>query len=394
MRRYRRNANQRFKFVFKRVFFVLLCAALITGVAILTGNLLKNKVDAANDLLESIEKEPVVGVETNDTIPELNLGGEVYSDFTVSASGAALSNYTTEDNLILRVNTISETYDTVSVTLSDENGIVYTSPALMDVLRLPDTEGDAAYKMLVSLCTAAKAKNLRISGVLASSLPVMETKTAALVDATLAGELYSLGFDEVLFTHVMPEETDKERIQIAKDYLEAIRYSIGSGLTIGAVLPVSVYRDISFTQQVQMMASVVDFLAVDFTGVTVYNDDPNLTLEKVCLSLKGTFQVYNLRIVLANPNLSQLAEQYNLLNSMELTNLQFLGEITPAVLAEAYTETNEDVTETSPESDVSGNPAPQKNPYATSGSNNSQTTQDGDSAETYYQSGESGSSWY
>ncbi|MBQ7923363.1 MAG: hypothetical protein IJ325_12455 [Clostridia bacterium] len=395
MRRYRRSANQKIKFVFKRILFVLFCAALIIGFAILTGNLLQNKVDAANDRLESLPDAPENSPETGDLLPDLEISGDVYSELTVAASGVILGSHATDDDLILRVNTVAETYDTVSVTLSDENGIVYTSPALLDVLRLPEDEGDDAYRALISLCTAAKAKNLRISGVLYSSLPVMEADAAALVDATLAGELYELGFDEVLFTHVMPEETDKERIQIAKEYLEKVRNTIGSGLTIGVVLPVSVYRDVTFTQQVQMMASAADFLAVDLTAVTTVNDEPEMTLEKVCLSLRGMFQVYNLRIILANPNMSQLAEQYDLLTSMELTNIQFLGEITPAVLAEAYTQTSdESAADTASESETSGDPQPQKNPYATSGSNNTGNTGDDDSAETYYQSGTSGSSWY
>ena len=361
----------------------------------LTGNLLQNKVDKANELLEALPTPGNPSSETKDEQVDVEFDGNVYSNLVVSASGLDLKKYTSDDNRILRVNTIAENYDTVSVTLSDENGIVYTSPALMDVLRLPAASEDGSYQALVSLCTAAKAKNLRISGVLSSSLPVMEAETAALVDATLAKELYSLGFDEVLFTDTMPEETDKVQIQIAKEYLETIRESVGDGFTLGIVLPISVYKDVTYTQQVQMIASVVDFMAVDFTSVTISNNDPDMTLEKICLSLQGMFKVYNLRIVLANPNISQLAEQYNLLTSMEMTNIQFLGEITPSLLADAFIDSSVESTEdTSAEIDTSEDPLPQRNPYATSGSNQSGTDDATSEKETYYQSGESGSSWY
>ncbi|MBE6570353.1 MAG: hypothetical protein E7658_09090 [Ruminococcaceae bacterium] len=396
MRRYRRRSNQNTKFVFRRILFVLVCAACITGLAILTGNLLKNMVEKADERLESLESTLEDAPETTDGMDDIGFSGDVYSDLTVSASGVILKNHTSEDNLVLRVNTIAENYDTVSVTLSDENGIVYSSPALIQALRLPAGDGDGSFESLVSLCTAAKAAGLRISGVLSSSLPVMDADTAALVDGTLAGELYSLGFDEVLFSDIMPEETDRDRIEIAENYLKSIRSAVGDGLCIGTVLPLSVYRDVSFTQQIQMIASVVDFLAVDFTEITVINNEPDMTLESVCLALKGTFQVYNLRIVLANPNMEQLAEQYNLLTAMELTNIHFIGEITPSVLSDALTaDTAETADETETEAETAGDPVPQRNPYATSGSNGSDSG-DGDETEkeTTYQSGESGSSWY
>jgi len=393
VRYYRRKANQRAKAVILRILFVVFCAAVITGLAILTGNLLKNKVESANETLDAIRHPSGNSAGRSDTLTQPDTTGDVYSSLVVSASGVIPGNHTSEDSLILRVNTIAESYDTISVTLTDENGVIYTSPALMDVLRMPETQENDAYKTILSICTAAKAKNLRISGVFSSSLQVMKAETAALVDSTLADELYRMGFHEVLFTDVMPEQADTDKINIAREYLETIRSNTDMGLTIGTVLPVSVYLETDYAKQVQMVASVVDFLAIDLTTVTVANNDPSQTLEKVCQALTGIFQIYNMRIVLANPNINQLADQSSLLNRMELTNIQYLGEITPEMLSEAIIANPDVLVDASPvETDANDLLAPQRNPYATTGSSPADTTKEPE--ETYYRSGEEANSWY
>ena len=53
MRYYRRKANQKVRAVLWRILFIILCAAVIFGLAVLTGNLLKRHVEAATERLDS-----------------------------------------------------------------------------------------------------------------------------------------------------------------------------------------------------------------------------------------------------------------------------------------------------------------------------------------------------
>ena len=57
---------------------------------------------------------------------------------------------------------------------------------------------------LTNAITASKAQGLRLSAVMSSSLSYLDSATAALVDSTIAAELYTLGFHEILLTDILP----------------------------------------------------------------------------------------------------------------------------------------------------------------------------------------------
>ncbi|MBQ4606855.1 MAG: hypothetical protein IJB15_09110 [Clostridia bacterium] len=391
--RFRRKASKKAKTIFFRILFILAAAVIITALAILTGNLLLHKVETASEALES--SVPPSGnaagrIETTDTeIPE-----ESYSSLQVSAAGLDLPVHETEDSLFARIHTIAQTYDTVSIRVTDKNGLLYTSPALTTLLRMPAVTGEnILYTRLASAVTASKAQGLRLSAVMSSSISHLDIATAALVDSTIAAELYTLGFQEILLTDILPDDADTDAITNARRYLQSVRNALsGTGsFFVGASLPVSVYLDAVNAKQVQMLASAVDFLAMDAADIPVAGSN-GMTLEEICLSLTGSFQVYNLRVLLTAANPTLLAAQYNTLIRMGISNIHFLDEVSPETLAEPIPPD----TVTEPDETAEEGTIPQSNPYATTlpsdGTEPVAPEQETEPAETFYRT--EGGSWY
>ena len=110
MRYYRRKANQKVRAVFLRILFVILCAAVIFGLAVLTGNLLKRHVEAATERLDSAKPPSGNAVSRRDAEDEGNDTADSYSSLTVNACGIDWITRTTdglqptaEDALVLRL---------------------------------------------------------------------------------------------------------------------------------------------------------------------------------------------------------------------------------------------------------------------------------------------------
>ena len=391
--RHRRKASKKAKIIFLRILFVLAAAVVITGMAILTGNLLLAKVNSAEEQLESSIPPSGNAAGRDDQTETAPQTGE-YSTLQVFASGLDLKLHETEDSLFSRIHTIAQTYNTVSVNITDASGLLYVSPALSSLVRLPDTGTNTEeYTRLVNMITAAKAQNLRLSAVMTSSLSYLDTAAAALVDSTVAAELYVLGFDEILLTGLLPSDANTDAITNVRRYLQDIHDTLsGTGsFSLGACLPVSIYLDAVNAKQVQLLSSAVDFLAMDASYLPV-NNSSGMTLEEVCTSLSGSFQVYNLRVVLDTDDPALLAAQYNALARMEITNVHFLGETSPEALTEnTVPEEETAVTETEPAETI-----PQVNPYATTlpsnGTGSTSSPSPAEPEETYYRT--EGGSWF
>ncbi|MBQ8402378.1 MAG: hypothetical protein IJX14_10680 [Clostridia bacterium] len=392
--RHRRKASQKAKTIFFRILFVLTAAVVITGMAILTGKALLNKVEKATEELES-SVPPSGNAAGRVNRDESDLAEEAYSSLQVFAAGLDLPYHETEDSLFARIHTIAESCDTVSVKVTGQSGLLYTSPALSELVRMPAVTGDnPLYDRLSLTVTAAKARNLRLSAVMTSSLRMLESATAALVDSTIAAELYAMGFQEILLTDILPYDADTDTINNARWYLQSMQNTLsGSGsFSVGACLPVSVYLDAVNAKQVQMLASSVDFLAMDAADLPVSSAN-GMTLEEVCLSLAGSFQVYNLRVLLTAEDPALLAAQYNTLVRMDIANIHFLGEVSPGTLAEAVLPESEQTPAETTEEEM----IPSSNPYATTlpedgAGSGTEDAVETDPAETFYRT--EGGSWY
>lgn len=360
--RYRRKASQKAKAILFRVLFILAAAAVITGLAILTGNLLLQKVENAEEMLDASVPPSGNAAGRIDTTPPLTTDG--YSPLTVFAVGLNLAVYETEDALYARIHDLAQTYNTLSVDITAGGDLIYVSPSLAALLRLPDLGiNTVSHDRMVHAITAAAARNLRLSAVMSSSLGHMDGETAALIDSTIAAELYAMGFDEILLIDLLDANADTDDITGVRRYLQSVHDALEStgSFSLGACLPSEIYLDADNAKQVQMLSSVVDFLAMDASPLAVAGNGSNMTLGEVCAALAGNFEVYNLRVVLNTIDPVLLSAQYNALIRMGITNIHFLRETSP----ESLEAPEEPETEMLPDSPETEEAIPSTNPYAT-----------------------------
>ncbi len=382
MRHYRRKANQKAKAVLLKILFVILCAAVIFGLAILTGNLLKRHVEAASEMLDNLKPPSGNAVSRKDAEMETNTDEKQYSTLAVNACAIDWIRRTeegltpdAEDALVLRLKSLAETYDTISIAVNDTDGYYYTSPTLLTLLHQPiaatEIMEEDVYKRLSILCDAVKAENLRLSMRINASLTTLDAEAAAILDGTIAKELFAMGADEVLFCGLTDSDADTDAINYARTYLENIRQEVGDDCTIGALLPHTVYTEAVYAKQVQMTATAVDFLAIDLTDAPISTKgDGTMTMETICQSLTGSFQVYNMRVYLATADTALLAMQSAVLDALGITNRQYAIEVTADTLQNALTISIEDEDDVIPvipaedESDTAAETQSHVNPYA------------------------------
>lgn len=419
MRYYRRKANQKAKAVLLKILFVLLCAAAIFGLAILTGNLLKRHVEAASDTLDNLKPPSGNAVSRRDAEMESGTDTEQYSTLVVNACAIDWIRRTeegltpdAEDALVLRLQSLAETYDTISIAVNDTDGYYYTSPTLLTFLHQPiattEITEDSVYRHLSILCDAVKAEDLRLSVQIEASLDTLDAEAAAILDGTIARELFAMGADEVLFCGLTASDADTDAINYARTYLEHIREEVGDSGTIGALLPHTVYIEAAYAKQVQMTASAVDFLAIDLTDAPIStNGDGTMTLETICRSLRGSFQVYNMRVYLSG-DASLAAAQSAVLDTLGITNRQYAHEVTADALRDAMTVPKEDeddvipVIPTEDESETTAETQSRVNPYAVTRPQETTASGEEDTAETAEAEPETedlsyrtdGNSWY
>lgn len=357
--RFRRKASKKFRTICIRVLFVLVAAILITGLAIVTGNMLLRKVERAEESLHANVPPSGYAAERTEA-NEGSLSTEHTEVPEVYAAGFSLTSHTEEESILERLRTIAATYDTMSLSLCDHaNTLLYTSPALSELLRMPTRESDPVYARLRSVVTTAVHTDLRCSAVLASSYPHMPSDTAALVDSTLANELHDLGFHELLLTDVLGDDADTDAITNARRYVQSVHAAAPESLAIGICLPVRVYLNTENAKQLQMLSSVVDFLTMDAADLPITGPS-GTTLSGICLSLSGSFQLYSLRVLLTSTDPVLLAGQYQVLTELGITNLHFIGEVSPELLT--LPAEPEIPAATDPDST---NVIPTTNPYAT-----------------------------
>lgn len=364
--RFRRKASKKVRTVLLRVLFVLAAAAIITGAAILTGNLLLRKVEAAETRLSAHVPPSGNAAERADTIAAPAAKTNVPS---VRASGLDLRTHATDDSIIDRLRTLLRDFDTVSVTITDtadHADLLYTSPALTQLFRMPETTtSDPLYARLRSVATTANHSDLRASAVLSASFARMDADTAALVDGTIAGELQRMGFHELLLTDVLGDDADTDAINTLRRYLANVRKTLtetDEPIAIGVCLPTSVYLNTANAKQLQMLADTVDFLVMDAADLPTTGPS-GTTISGICTSLSGSFQLYSLRVLLTTENLPLLAAQYTALTELGITNLHFTGEITPELLETANAANTEPAPD--PTEDPAEEPLPTTNPYVT-----------------------------
>ncbi len=364
MKYYTRNrfGSARTNQILFRILFVILVAAVITFGTIFLGNYLNQKLDRL--VPESPESEPTdTGVLQKENETDISAS---HRHPSVRGVGLNPHAFSSEDELLLKINALSLSYDTLTMPLTDSDGnLLYSSAALRKQLRLPDDGME--HRMLEDALTGAKANGMRLTALLRPLLVSYSGSylEEATLDAVLFDELASFGFDEVLLipSAVFTSVGEDDATEYFCRYLAACRDAMRSDCTIGVILPQSLYSDSDAAKQIQLYEQNADFLAIEFS--ISQRDTLAKQYRNVLRSIRnllGSFSVYDMRVVITETDANSAAAVYEACLASEITNLTFTSAFLPE---ELIYRVDEDETETPPESMEEETPSGASNPYAT-----------------------------
>ena len=276
-----------------RVIIVIAALLAVSAATIAFGNHLKNKA----------EETTVYGIgagrgDTDDSAPVHGQPGETTSVRGVRSACIALSALTSADKAKEQVDLLAtKGFTGVTVVLVDRDGYLsYTSEAVSKYTK--QRAADIKDPAIVSAITAqAKACSLRSSAVIFSSADFTSNDISAKIDSIVASDAAALGFDEVVA--VLPLDAaslDSILAASAVKYITSLDEAKGSA-ALGAALPLDVFSTPSLSPQVELFASVCDFLAIDLSKKSASAEEAQKAVTDVLDSISGYFTMYDLRAV-------------------------------------------------------------------------------------------------
>ncbi len=352
MKYYRRKrySEKKSKKRLLRVLFVLAAAGVITVSASALGNHLKEKVEEADRRLAALETgTETVGAEESPVHYTAELPTERVSVF---AAGYAFG----EDGDFSSLSEMKARFDTVSVSLTENGVLIYPSPALLALSRVPTDgtawgEGAMTYDGLRSFVSSAKGEGLRVSGVLEASRVGGELVPS--VDLALLRELSGLGFDEVIVTGL--SEMTAEVFTYLTELAEK------GDVTVGAVFPAEEYSDAAKEKQFRMLSAAGVVLCADLNADRFPLEEADENVRRLCAELGGVIGTHGMRIFLDSSDEDYIRAEYHALRGYGIGNIQITKAISYAVLAE-----NDAMREEETEKETV-----EPNPYASTGANQS-----------------------
>lgn len=337
-----------------RVAFVLVCALLLTIFSVLLGSHLKKK--AENSLSLSTDNDTTES--TGENIDDLFPGGVPVKDPAESKRELCAADIditsADADTLCDMIDALSNTYNAISVRITSPGGkLVYISPALMEYVGLDsslidthvtlettddsntddstETEDKISYDIYDNLCAVldkAEEKGLRSVVLFATDSSSLDYSASALskceIDSVIAGELSSLGCDEILIDGLFTEEGQlpHETLRSIIRYLAVLRSRTGDTL-LGLNFSDHVYLIPQNASVIKTLSEYADFLSISIgTSVT----DPSEAYSAVydnCYSLKGNFSMYNLRGIIVSDNGDISAAIHASLKALYARSFQF-----------------------------------------------------------------------
>lgn len=324
-----------------RVAFVLVLVAVTTSAALLLGSYLDERANFAESLLETHEKS-----EPSNEKTEMFPGG-VLSDSDVTEKNVCAAHIevvgVSEESVTESIRALGDMYSAVSINVVSPTGsLVYLSDALMNYVRLDgalvvrpsageaegsEVEGDALPAIKTALAVADEL-GMRKSAVFSASSNVLENSPISnnerITDGIILGEMYDMGFDEVILTSLVTEDAEitTELLKKIVSYLSSLRDYSGE-IDIGVVLPSSVYLVPQSASFIKTLSEYADFLAI---SVNTDAEDPAAAYSSVydnCHSLKGNFSVYNIRGMIETDDVEVAQAVYAALCDLSVKSVQF-----------------------------------------------------------------------
>lgn len=323
MKYYRRKryADKRTQKIALRILFVIAAAVIISVLASILGNHVKKMVEDAENRINAVE----TGASENDAPFLGNLNTELPGEKT-AASAIGISLMPAEE-LVPVLASLGDLFDTVSVKITEGGSLVYTSPAMLTLARVPADDplwsaADLSKGEMEAFASTVKGAGLRLSAVLEAS--VYEGKVLAENDSALVKELAEMGFDEVIITG-LGEITDK-----LPSYLSAVSHET---VSVGVIFPMEDYLN---QKNKGILRTVSQSGVLLCAELTVEEGDTAEKEAKALLStFRSTIETHNLRMVVTSSDDSMVSGAYRALVGSKITNIQIISPISPEALREA-----------------------------------------------------------
>lgn len=347
---YRRNRSGNKKIYF-RILFVLAAALIITILSVFLGIYLQHKVNAAEDMEYAYPEEEIVDS------PGLSADFEAMEVSDIYGAGFDISQYGSEDEIVLSINRLADYYNTLTLPLTDETGtLIYTSPALCEALRMPVPSEHPVFDLISAAATAGQVKNMRICALIAPAEDFA-------FDAVLIRELASMGFDEVLFAPEFGESISYLQALAFRDFLSDCAEDAAITCSLGVMLPAGHFIRTADAKHIQMIASAADFLAVTFDSET--NETTASAYRKVTgevSSILGSFSVYHMRVILTDDNRDILSAKVKACLDKSIRSIGITSPVLPTemIYSDEYQAQEPDAAETSRHTNEKG----ETNPYS------------------------------
>ena len=307
MKKYKPYTAKKLKFP-RRLLFFLIVALIIFIIAVIAGNGLKSKVEK----IKSESDGTTYSLETEKSSMEtMAVTAEHDSALaSVSAGNFDPAGVTDEYSVRERVSAlIAEGYNAVSYNVFSEDGsLTYASPAMEALTRLPASEKLLPYSLLGTTVACVKGSHMRMCAVLLCS-----DNTDS--DCAVAGELYSLGFEEILVTGFESSVPDDETVSRIGSYLDAMKKS--APVDFGVLLSDVVLSDSKNAPFVEKIYAKANFLAIDMRDYTAQS--AALLADK----LQGSFSAYLLRPLLDGSSAENAKSIKSALNDSGIKACQF-----------------------------------------------------------------------
>ena len=303
-----------------RVLIVIAALLAVSAATIAFGNHLKTKA----------EETTVYGLGAGRGDSSENGVGRDRSDFEPNAKGVrsaciALSAITSEQKAKDQVDLLAtKGFTGVTVVLVDRDGYLsYTSQAVAKFTK--QKAADVKDPAIVSAITAqAKAHSMRSSAVIFASDDFTSNDFSAKIDSIVASDAAELGFDEVVA--ILPLDAaslDSILAASAVKYVTALDETKGAA-SLGAALPLDVFTKPSLSPQVELFASVCDFLAIDLSKKSASAEDAEKAVSDMLDSISGYFTMYDLRAVFDGSDQKISDAQVNALYDGGFSNYMFV----------------------------------------------------------------------
>lgn len=307
MKYYKSYTAKKFKMPRRIVFFALI-AVLIFVAAVITGNILKRRVDN-NDIDTTPVTEPVTDTSKNE-------GGEeesVTHDTVLSGVNAAFLDLSTAKDAQGARAAVRKVYDggynaVLFKAYDDAVMLKYASPAAQSASGITASDALVPYSVLREAAGAAYSYGLRCVAAVHKDIKLLPEVAYELADA---------GFDEILLLGF--EGVESLSTNSTDEIVQCISSLRKGSVCVGVCLGADIYLGAQNSPYIEKLYKKAEYLAIDMTG---FGADSAADMAK---KIQGSFSAYMLRPVLDGSNAEGAAAVKAALTSSGVSSCAYIS---------------------------------------------------------------------